>query len=107
MSGGQNSRKHGKKKFIDFWTFYVIDSRRVHKLLIQCKSWGGPVCSIEELDSILHQKPDLVEQIVKTELTYYKHTHCADVVAAPSLIKLNKITHSERLSKLYILFNGQ
>ena len=82
-------------------------SQYVHKLLVQCKSWDGPVCSIEELDSILHKKPDLVEKIVKIELTYYIHTHRSNVIAAPSLFKVNKISHSERLSNLYILLNGQ
>ena len=50
-------------------------SQHVHKLLVQCKGWGGPVCSIEELDSILHMKPDLADKVVKVELGYYKHTH--------------------------------
>ena len=37
------------------------------KLLEKCKSWGGPVTSVEELSSILKSKPD----IVRTELAYY------------------------------------
>ena len=52
---------------------------------MQCKTWNGPVCSIEELQSILSQTSDAVEQIVKTELSCYK----------------------ERLSNLCILLNGQ
>ena len=81
-------------------------SQRVHKLIVQCKGWGGPVCSIEELDSILHKKPDLADKVVKVELGYYKHTHRSDVIATPSLFKLNNISHSERLSNLCIL-SGQ
>ena len=82
-------------------------SQYVHKLLVLCKTWNGPAISIEELESILCQHPDSVEKIVKTELTYYKHTHHSENIAAPSLFKLNKISHEERLSNLCILLNGQ
>ena len=82
-------------------------SQYVHKLLVLCKTWNGPAISIEDLESILCQHPDSVEKIVKTELTYYKHTHHSENIAAPSLLKLNKISHEERLSNLCILLNGQ
>ena len=82
-------------------------SQYVHKLLVLCKTWNGPAISIEDLESILCQHPDSVEKIVKTELTYYKHTHHSENIAAPSLFKLNKISHEERLSNLCILLNGQ
>ena len=82
-------------------------SQYVHKLLVLCKTWNGPPINIEELESILSQHMDSVDKIVKTELTYYKHTHCSENIAAPSLFKLNKISHEERLSNLCILLNGQ
>ena len=50
-------------------------SQYVCKLLVLCKTWNGPAISIEQLESILSQHPDSVEKTVKTELTYYKHTH--------------------------------
>ena len=81
-------------------------SQYVHKLLVLCKTWNRPAISIEELESILCQHPDSVEKIVKTELTYYKHTvHCSENIAASSLFKLNKISHEEKLSNLCILLN--
>ena len=49
----------------------------------------------------------ILQRKVKTELTYYKHTHHSENIAAPSLFKLNKISHEERLSNLCILLNGQ
>ena len=81
-------------------------SQYVHKLLVLCKTWNGPPINIEELESILSQHTDSVDKIVKTKLTYYKHIHCSENTAAPSLFKLNKISHEERLSNLCILLNG-
>ena len=82
-------------------------SQYVNKLLGQCKSWNGPAVSIEELESILKKHPDRSEIIVKVELTYYKHTHRAEVIANPSLFKLIKVTHEDRLSNLMVLLNDQ
>ena len=81
-------------------------SQYTNKLLNQCKSWRGPVCSIDELNTILSEKPDMMEQIVRTELTYYRNTHKAEVIASPSLFKLNKISHEERLTNLCVLLGG-
>ncbi|KAG1673895.1 [3-methyl-2-oxobutanoate dehydrogenase [lipoamide]] kinase, mitochondrial [Nymphon striatum] len=53
------------------------------KLLQNCKSWGGPCTSLEELQQILKEKSDQNIQIVKTELAYYAHTHKADKIANP------------------------
>ena len=65
-------------------------SQYVNKLLAQCKSWGGPVVSvsIHELEAVMIRHHDEVETVVKTELTYYKHAHRAEVIASPSLFKL-------------------
>ena len=82
-------------------------SQYVHKLLVMSKSWNGPAISIEELEYILGRNPDMVEKIVKTELTYYKHTHRNEVIASPHLFKLIKVSHEERLSNFCILLNGQ
>ena len=41
--------------------------------------------------------------MVKTELAYYKHTHRCDVIARPSLFKLNNLSHEDRLTNLCIL----
>ena len=77
-----------------------------NKLLVQCKSWNGPVSSIEELNAILKKKPNNSEENVKTELTYYRNTHRSEVIASPSLFKLNKVSHEERLTNLCVLLGG-
>ena len=63
-------------------------SQYVNKLLAQCKSWDGPVVSIPELEAVMKRHHDEVETVLKTELTYYKHAHRAEVIASPSLFKL-------------------
>lgn len=75
----------------------------VHKLLDTCKSWHGPCTAVDELLAIISAHPDKMETIVKTELSYYKHTHAADVTARPELFRLRKISHEERLENLCIL----
>ena len=82
-------------------------SQYVNKLLAQCKSWGGPVVSIPELEAVMKRHHDKVETVVKTELTYYKHTHRAEVIASPSLFKLIRVSHEERLSSLMVLLSQQ
>jgi len=82
-------------------------SQYVHKLLALCKTWRGLAISIEELELIISKHPDETGKIVKTELTYYKDSHHSEVIATPSLFKLNKISHEERLSNLCIFLNGQ
>lgn len=82
-------------------------SQYVNKLLAQCKSWGGPVVSIPELEAVMKRHHDEVETVVKTELTYYKHAHRAEVIASPSLFKLIRVSHEERLSNLMVLLSQQ
>ena len=50
------------------------------KLLEDCKSWGGPITSTDELRYILKGK-DNHHQILKTEMAYYAHMHKADKIA--------------------------
>ena len=81
-------------------------SQYTNKLLQQCKTWKGPVSSMDELNSILKEKPDKIEQIVRTELAYYRNTHKSDVITSPSLFKLNKISHEERFTNFCVLLGG-
>ena len=76
-------------------------------LLIKCKSWGGPTTSVEEIKQILEKKPDIAEQIIRVELSYFRDTHKADVIATPELFKLNMYTHEERLTNFCVLLSGQ
>ena len=92
-----------KRKVEEKLTKAKNQSQYTNKLLLQCKSWKWPVSSIDELNGILNKKPDMAEQIVKTELTYYRNTHKAEMIASPSLFKLNKISLEERLTNLCVL----
>ena len=38
------------------------------KLLQDCKSCGGPFTTVNELDYILHRRPESQESIIKTEI---------------------------------------
>ena len=67
------------------------------KLLKDSKSWGGPCTSDDELISILHCNLQKQEQIVKTELAFYSHSHHSERIASPELFKMNRISHEEKL----------
>ena len=73
------------------------------QLLQNCKSWGGPCTSVDELEKIIKEKPGKQEIIVKNEMAYYAHTHKTDKIARPDLFKLNRISHQEKLENLVIL----
>ena len=50
------------------------------RLLIKCKTWGGPSTNIEELEEILSERPNMQEIIVRTELSYYRQCHRSDII---------------------------
>ena len=51
----------------------------IDKVVEKCKGWGGPILSAEELSSIL-----------RTEITYQKHTHASDARRRKELYLINK-----------------
>ena len=53
----------------------VRQKDHVTKLLETRKSWGGPCVRSNELIAAIDAKPGKQEQIVKTELTFYRNTH--------------------------------
>ena len=59
----------------------------VQKRLKLCKSWGGPVVSVEELHTILNSHPDKNEAIVRNELIYFRESHKSEVIYKPELLK--------------------
>ena len=84
-----------------------IDATRIHdeyvkKLLKLCKSWGGPCTNPTEIQVCLQNKSDIEQKLVKTELSYYIHTHQFQRYAVPELFKIN-IPHEERLEYLLLL----
>ena len=46
-----------------------------NKLLQTCKSWGGPVTSIDELDDILRAHGDLAQEIVSVQSSHTTEIH--------------------------------
>ena len=74
----------------------------MNKLLDTCKSLHGPCTTADELLAVISAHPDKMETVVKTELSYYKHTHAANVTARPELFRLRKISHEEKLENLCI-----
>ena len=76
------------------------------KLLENCKSWGGPCVSAEELETII-AKPDNQDRIVKAEFAYFRQTHQPDMIARPDLFKINKISSEEQLKNLMILLSDR
>ena len=77
------------------------------KCLQQCKEWGGPAVSVEELNEILRKNSDKAEQIVRIELSYYRDTHKQEIISNPHLFKLNKIRYEEQLVNLCTLLAGK
>ena len=43
----------------------------IKTMLVDCKSWGGPCASVDELQLILRENPDRSEKIIKTEMAFY------------------------------------
>ena len=73
------------------------------KLLKDCKTWGGPCTSSEELFNVIKTQP---EYIVKTEMAYFSHTHKSEKIQCPSLFRLNGISHEEKLENLVVLLTN-
>ena len=72
------------------------------RLLRDCKSWLGPATTAEELCAILFSK-DNQQHILRTEMSYYAHTHRADKIANKELFRINSISYEEMLENLIIL----
>ena len=53
------------------------NSTYTKKLLQAYKTWGGPCLTPDELELCIQNKPDIAEKLVKTEMSYYVHTHQA------------------------------
>ena len=62
----------------------------MQKRLKLCKSWGGPVVSVEELCTILNSHPDQNEVSVRNKLIYIRESHKSEVLYNPELFKLNR-----------------
>ncbi|QQP53646.1 Hypothetical protein FKW44_006187, partial [Caligus rogercresseyi] len=76
------------------------------KCLQACKSWGGPATTVEELNKILQERSDTAEKILRTELSYYRDTHKADVIQQPDLFRVNNISSDDQLLNFCALLSG-
>ena len=78
----------------------------IRKLLVDCKSWGGPATTEEELHNILSGKDDQ-QRILRTEMLFYAHTHKANRIVNKELCRVNSITFEEMLENLTILLSEE
>ena len=76
------------------------------RLLQDCKSWGGPATTSEELHVVLNGK-DNQQHILRTEMSYYVHTHKAQKVTHKDLFRINGITYEEMFENLMILLDDE
>ena len=94
---------HMEKKIADG----IRQRSYLNRLLSKCKTWNGQCTSVQELQRVLSIHGDIEQQIVRTELSYYKHTHPADVTARSHLFSLNTVTHEQRLDNLCCLLDDE
>ena len=78
----------------------------VKKLLQECKTWGGPATTVDELFSILTGK-DNQYHILRTEVSYYAHTNKAQRVTNKELYRVNGISYEDMLENLTILLDEE
>lgn len=59
----------------------------------------------DELCHILTQKPDQERFIVRTDITFFAHSHKAEKIVGTSFFHLNGISHEEKLENLLLLLS--
>ena len=67
----ENQKKLNQEKILEKLEKAKKQSCYTNKLLMQCKSWGGTVTSVDEVLQIIQKKPGIAEHIIRVELTYY------------------------------------
>ena len=80
----------------------------VHTLLQKCKTWGGPFTCVNELEACIStESPQKLKAILRTELSFRKHTsHRRDYLARSYLYKVNQITETEMKINLTLLLSN-
>ena len=76
------------------------------KVLVTCKSWGGPCTYKEEFLSTIQRHPDKSKSIVSSEQAYYVHTHQEERAYHPELFRQVKISVDEKVENLCLLLSG-
>ena len=75
------------------------------RLLQDCKSWGGPATTPEELEVILKGK-DNQQKVLRTELLYFVNTHKSDKITNKDLFRVNNIGFEEMLENFMVILGG-
>ena len=77
------------------------------RVLQNCKTWGGPCVSVDDLNQALLKAPDEAFCVTQ-ELTYYKLSHPTEYSANRHLFRVRGINHEEKMDNLrYILSNEE
>ena len=76
------------------------------KVLVTCKSWGGPCTYKEEFLSTIQRHPDKSKSIVSSEQAYYVHTHQEERAYHPELFQQVKISVDEKVENLCLFLGG-
>ena len=76
----------------------------IKKLLQDCKSWGGPATTSEELISIISGREN-THHILRTEVAYYAHTHKSSRITNKDLYRINGVSDEEMIENLAILLD--
>ena len=86
---------------------YRKEGEYITKHLQACRCWGGPHTTANVLEIILLDKnKDVINIIVRIELSYYKKAHQTARYETPEHSKLTKISHEERLESFFVLLSN-
>ena len=75
-------------------------------LLLKCKSWGGPLASVEELHKLTQSTDDQkkLKSILRTEMNYKRKTSSVVEISGRSeLYRINKVTLADLKTNLLLL----
>ena len=80
----------------------------VHVLLRKCKAWKGPFTTVEELEACVAKTTDdeKLKTILRTEVSYRRHTSPRDYQARTNLYRLNQITTAELKVNLTLILTS-
>ena len=79
----------------------------VDKVLAKCKSWGGPIVSVEEMKAVLDAKSDNDQRkILRHEITFQKATHPNDALERKELYLINRQKVSTMIYNLGIILSS-
>ena len=86
----------------------LIATEYVHILLKKCKTWGGPLTDVTELERIVVQSDDdqNLKSILRSEIAYRKRTS-NDAKTRPQLYRLNQLSTAEMKVNLTLILTTE